>query len=207
MVGVKQFSDEAVLDRAVDVFWRKGFAATSIPDLEAATGLGRGSLYNAFGDKQALFLKALERYGQTRSPPFHHLDEPDVFTGLALLLVTQVANLSEEGRPRGCLVTNTSLIGGEGASAVEARVARGLRSIEARLEAAFVRARNEGQISDDADPHRLARFYCAILQSLAIMHKALGDRKTLEDVVGVALSAWPFAEGRTPDRPNPLAAP
>jgi TetR/AcrR family transcriptional repressor of nem operon len=192
MAGVKQFDDQAVLDRAADLFWRQGFEATSILDLETATGLGRGSLYNAFGDKEAMFLKAMDRYGQTKSPPFHFLDEPDVLTGLRLLLRTQVANMSEPRRPRGCLVTNTCLaVGGEGTGAVEARVGRGLRGIEAKLKTAFVRASEQGQITPDADPDRLARFYCAILQSLAVMHKGLGDRATLEDVIEVALSAWP----------------
>ena len=68
-----------------------------------------------------------------------------------------------------------------------------LRALELALEAAFARAKSQGQLASDAEPARLARFYCAVLQSLGVMHKAFGDRGTLEDVVEVALTAWPRA--------------
>ena len=190
MVGVKRFDRDEVLDQAAQAFWRKGYEATSIQDLETATGLGRGSLYNAFGDKQGLFLAVLNRYGETfGSPPLRHLDEDDVGHGLRRMLDAIVARMDEPGRPRGCLTTNTCL--GGPSDTVEAQVATIVRAIEGALEAAVMRAKEAGQISERADPRALARFYCAIVQSLGVMHKALGDRDTLIDVVDVAMQVWP----------------
>jgi TetR/AcrR family transcriptional repressor of nem operon len=191
MVGVRRFDREDVLDRAARVFWRDGFEATSIQNLEKATGLGRGSLYNAFGDKAALFRAVLARYGETEgAPPLRHLNEPDVFTGLSRMLHAIAARMGEPGRPRGCLVTNTCAAGGGGVP-TEAQMAVGIRAMEAALEAAFLRACAQGQLAPDADPQRLARFFCAVVQSLGVMHRALGDTETLQDIVLTALSAWP----------------
>ena len=191
MAGVKRFDQDVVLDQAARTFWRQGYDATSIQDLEAATGLGRGSIYNAFGDKQGLFLAVLARYGETfGAPPLRHLDDADVGRGLRLMLEAIAARMDDPEKPRGCLMTNSCLAGG-GSSPVDAQVALSVRAIEAALEAAFARARAEGQIPPTAEPRRLARFYCAVMQSLGVMHKALGDRETLNDVIEVAMRVWP----------------
>ena len=77
MARPKEFDAEKVLATAADVFWRRGYEVVSIQDLEAATGLGRGSLYNAFGDKEGLFIAALDRYIERHgAAPFRHLSNP-----------------------------------------------------------------------------------------------------------------------------------
>lgn len=190
MTGVKQFDRNVVLDRAADLFWRQGYDATSIQDIEAATGLGRGSLYNAFGDKEAMFLTVLARYGETLgSAPIRHLEDADVRRGLRCMLESIVARMDEPGRPRGCLMTNTCANGGS--PAVAAQVASGMLGLEVALESAFQRARSEGQIPASTAPRALARFYCAVVQSLGVTHKAFADAATLTDIVDVAMSAWP----------------
>jgi|SRR5579859_2958628 len=195
MVGVRRFDREAVLDRAAQLFWREGYESASIEDLERVTGLGRGSLYNTFGDKEALFLAALGRYSETEGAfVLSHLDAPDVFDGLDRCLRDMIERLETPGRPRGCLVTNSCLTAGE-AGAVEARVSAILHAMEAALATAFRRALHEGQIAPETDVRALARFYCAIFQSLGVMHRAMAQRATLEDIVAVALQAWP---GRKP---------
>ena len=195
MVGVIRFDREAVLDQAARVFWRHGFEATSIHDLEQATGLGRGSLYNSFGDKAALFRAVLARYGATEAAePLRHLADPDVFAGLSRMLHAIAARMGELDRPRGCLMTNTCVAGGGGA-ATDEQVGSSVRALEQALEAAFGRAQRTGGLAADAEPRRLARFYCAVIQSLGVMHRALGDRATLDDVVATSLQAWPVAEG------------
>ena len=196
MAGVKRFSREDVLDRAAQVFWREGFEATSIGNLEAATGIGRGSLYNAFGDKAALFRAVLARYGETEgAPPLRHLADADVFAGLARMLHDIAARMGAAGRPRGCLITNTCATGGGGPE-TDAQVAGGVQAVEAALEAAFARARDEGQLAPGTDPRPLARFYCAVVQSLGVMHRALGEAAGLHDIVATALRAWPHPRGQ-----------
>src|SRR5262249_56057834 len=89
---------------------RKGYGGTSIQDLEKATRLRRGSLYNAFGDKQGLFVAALKRYETTVSQErVKQLSNPDPYRAIEGFLATLVTQMSEPSRPRGCLHTNTSL--------------------------------------------------------------------------------------------------
>ena len=188
----REFDHETVLDRAGQLFWRQGYEAVSVQDLESATGLGRGSLYNAFGDKERLFLAVLERYvGKYGATPFQHLAAPDVREGVALMLEAIIRRMGDPANPRGCLLTNASL--GSGSARIDAEVAGKVRDMETMLEAAIGRARDEGQIPADTDVRRLARFYCAVSQSLGVMHKANGDVEELRDIARAAMSAWPPA--------------
>jgi TetR/AcrR family transcriptional repressor of nem operon len=110
MAGTKQFDHGTVVDRAMMLFWRKGYGGTSIQDLEKATRLRRGSLYNAFGDKRGLFVAALKRYETTVSQErIKQLSNPDPYRAIEGFLDTLVTQMSEPSRPRGCLHTNTSL--------------------------------------------------------------------------------------------------
>jgi TetR/AcrR family transcriptional repressor of nem operon len=201
MVGVVRFDREAVLDRACRVFWQHGYDGTSIQDLETATGLGRGSLYNAFGDKAALFRTVLARYGETEGAvPLGALDDPDVFTGLSRMLHTIIERMSAPDRPRGCLMTNTCTIGG-GGILTETQMINTIRTMESLLEAAFTRALDQGQLAAATNPLQLSRFYCGVVLSLGVMHRALGDCATLHDIIVVALSKWPRPD---PDRDDRL---
>ncbi len=196
MAGVRRFDRDDVLDLAARIFWQQGFERTSIQDLEQATGLGRGSIYNAFGDKAALFQAALVRYAETEGTgPLRQLDDADVFAGLSRMLHAIVERMDAPDRPRGCLIAATCAAGG-GGRPTEAQVAAGVRAMEDVLEAAFARARDDGRIAPGAEPRRLARFYCAVVQSLGVMHRALGDRATLDDIVETALLAWPQPDAR-----------
>jgi TetR/AcrR family transcriptional repressor of nem operon len=191
MARPKEFDVDAVLDRAADVFWRLGYEATSIQDLEDATGLGRGSLYNAFQDKQGLFLAALARYGQKYgSTLLSRLDDADVERGIRSMLEGILARMSDAAHPPGCLLTNTCLEGG-GSAEIAAKVAASIKLMEDHLERAIARAKDTGQIDADAQPRQLARFYCAIAQSLGVGHKTFGDIDRLNDIIEVAMRPWP----------------
>lgn len=192
MGRVMEFDRETVLDRASELFWRLGYEVVTVQDLESATGLGRGSLYNAFGDKEGLFMAALDRYvAKYGSAPFRHLSGRDVAKGIRAMLDAIIERMSDPKNPRGCLLTNASLGFGTGSSRIDANVSSKIRAMEDVLEEAITRARDDGQIPADADPKQLARFYCAIAQSLGVTHKALGDAAALRDIVTVAMRSWP----------------
>jgi TetR/AcrR family transcriptional repressor of nem operon len=192
MARTREYDGETVLAKAGELFWRQGYEVVSIQDLEAATGLGRGSLYNAFGDKEGLFIAALdhyvERYG---AAPFRHLAGADVRQGIRRLLEAIIARMGDPANPRGCLLTNTSLAFGTGSNRIDAHVAGKIETMEVLIEQAIARARSEGQIPASASPKQLARFYSAVAQSLGVMHKAFGDVAKLRDIVAVAMRAWP----------------
>jgi TetR/AcrR family transcriptional repressor of nem operon len=192
MSRTREFEADRVLDQAMHLFWRMGYDRVSIQDLEAATGLGRGSLYNAFGDKEDLFLAVIERYLSTKaSLPFRHLAKHDVGEGIRMMLDAVLERMLDPACPRGCLITNTSLAFGTGSSRIDEKIASAIVDAEAALERAITRARQAGQIPATARPKELARFYCAVVQSLGVMHKALGSPSVLRDIVTAAMRSWP----------------
>lgn len=192
MGRTREFDSEDTLDRAGALFWRHGYDVVSIQQLEAATGLGRGSLYNAFGDKEGLFLAALDRYATTYgSRALASLSDQDVGEGIRRMLDAIIARMDNPENPRGCLLTNTSLAHGSHSPRIDADVLGRMESIEDLLHTAIARARDAGQIPADADPRQLARFYAAVVQSLGVMHKAQGDTAALHDIADVAMRAWP----------------
>jgi TetR/AcrR family transcriptional regulator, transcriptional repressor for nem operon len=192
MGRTREFETDAVLDRAGALFWRLGYDVVSVQQLESATGLGRGSLYNAFGDKEGLFLAALDRYVVKHgSAPFRHLHGRDVGRGIRRMLDAIIERMSDPALPRGCLLVNASLVLGAGSRRIDAAVAGKVRAMEAALEKAIARARDDGQIPADTDPKQLARFYCAVVHSLGVTHRAMGDAAALRDVAAVAMRGWP----------------
>lgn len=191
MARPSSFERTDVLDRALEAFWKTGYRATSIPELEAATGLGRGSLYNSFGDKEALFLAVIERYQQRFSaPPLAHLQRENVEDGIRNMLLAIIERMGRKDLPSGCLIAN-SVAECVGDGAVDSVISGSLAQLEHTLDIAIKRAAKCGQIPADTKSLPLARFFVAISQSLALVHRASGDVKRLRDIVNVAMTSWP----------------
>jgi AcrR family transcriptional regulator len=196
MVGTKQFDHDAVVDRAMLLFWRKGYGGTSIEDLEKATRLRRGSLYNAFGDKQGLFVAALKRYETTVGlERIKQLSNPDPYLAIEGFLDILVTQMSEPSRPRGCLHTNTSLEFPNAPDEVIRIIAERTAGIEGAIYLVVRRAQAEGMLDPTADARALARFYLGVAKGITVLHKVFGDTSALRDIVKVAMSKWPHPEG------------
>jgi AcrR family transcriptional regulator len=197
MVGTKQFDHDTVVDRAMTLFWRQGYGGTSIHDLEKATRLRRGSLYNAFGDKQGLFVAALKRYevtiGQER---IRQLSNPDPYLAIQGFLDTLVTQMSEPSRPRGCLHTNTSLEFPNAPDEVLRIIGERTAGIEGAIYLVLRRAQAKGMLDPGADSRALARFYLGVAKGIGVLHKVFGDASALRDIVKVAMSKWPHPEGK-----------
>ena len=191
MARCKEFDPDEVLLKAMMLFWRQGFEATTVRDLVAYTGINRGSLYGTFGDKRSLFLAVLEYYRNTVSMPFLatlHSSE----SGLSDIrnYFEEVINFSvTEGRHLGCLMTNTTV---ELASHDPAITAFSLATL-GRMENAFfdalMRAKACGEITTEGNLHALARFLTSNLQGLRVTAKATPDREILQDIVNVIMKA------------------
>ncbi len=192
MAGIRQFDHDQVVERAMVLFWRGGYGATSIGDLEAATKLRRGSLYNAFGDKQGLFLAALKRYEETiGAERAKKLSHPDPYRAIAGFLDILVEQMSASDRPRGCLHTNTSLEFPAAPDPVLRVIADRTSAIENAIYAVLRRAHQDGAIDTECDLRAMARFYLGVAKGLGVLHKVFGDAAMLRDVVQVAMSKWP----------------
>ena len=197
MVGTKQFDHDAVVERAMMMFWRRGYGGTSIQDLEKATRLRRGSLYNAFGDKQGLFVAALKRYETTVSQErVRQLSNPDPYRAIEGFLETLVMQMSEPSWPRGCLHTNTSLEFPNAPDEVLRVIAERTAGIEGAIYVVLRRAQAEGLLDPAADARAVARFYVGVAKGITVLHKVFGDASALRDIVKIAMSKWPYPEGK-----------
>src|SRR5262249_24553422 len=139
-----------------------------------------------------LFLAALDRYvAKHGEAPFRHLRGRDVGRGIRRMLDAIIARMSDKSLPRGCLLVNASLAFGARSRRIDAAVAEKVTAMESALETAIARARDDGQIPADTDPKQLARFYCAVVHSLGVTHRAMGSVAALRDVAAVAMRGWP----------------
>ena len=106
MVGTRQFDEDQVLATALDLFWRRGLTATTMAEIAAATGVQRGSLYNAYGEKERIFLLAFDRYAARFLDAVRAaLSDPDPARALDRFFEVAIANMTSGAPPRGCLTT------------------------------------------------------------------------------------------------------
>jgi TetR/AcrR family transcriptional repressor of nem operon len=190
MARPREFDSDAALERAMQAFWAKGYKATSLDDLCAATGLSRSSLYAAFGGKRALLHRSLDRYeeqGVVRITAA--LARPgSVRSAIAAFVSDLIDRIIEGPGRRGCFIGNCAAELARGDRVTAARVRRGLERIEGLFRDALARARARGEIAATADVESLARFLVAGIQGLRLVGKANPDRAALEDIAAVMLS-------------------
>jgi AcrR family transcriptional regulator len=179
MVGTRQFDEDALLEAALKAFWQNGFAATSMIDVAEATGVLRGSLYNAYGDKERLFLLAYERYAN-RFLDFvrQALSDPDPAVALRALFKGVIANMSEGAPSRGCLTTKTAIELPLAGKAIEARVKRLIEDFTALIRDALSTPAARQRLS--CDPDMAADLAVTFTRGLAVMERAFRNPRHLE---------------------------
>jgi TetR/AcrR family transcriptional regulator, transcriptional repressor for nem operon len=191
MARSKEFDPERALAKAMHVFWRVGYEKTSIELLMREMGIAKQSLYDTFGDKRKLYLKALAYYrDQTNGAMEHMLNTTrSVKDGFAKLLY-DLAGETREQHERGCLLLSANLQRDPG----DVVVAEFLRDNQARVDAIFVqalrRAQKQGELPRQSDPDALGRFFVVTIQGMRAMARLKSDRKALEQVAQVALRTF-----------------
>ena len=187
MVGARQFDEQRVVAIALDVFWRKGLHDATMQDLATATGVQRGSLYNAYGDKEAIFLRAFDQYaGQFLETAAKALTQGEARAGLHKFFNVIIANMTSGSLPRGCLTTRTALDAAISSSDVRQRV----RSLLNRLEKLISQAVGSGTSALSAiDANRIARLVVIFTRGLAVMERAGYGRELLEDAAATFVDA------------------
>jgi AcrR family transcriptional regulator len=188
----RAFDVDRALDRALRVFWRKGYQGTSMPDLTKAMGINRPSLYAAFGNKADLFRKALDRYDEGPASFMRKaLDEPTA-RGVVERLLTGAVDLQTDPRnPPGCLAVHGALACGDTADPIRRELIARRAASEAALRKRFKRAISEGDLPADSDPADLARYVAIVLHGMAVQAAAGASRGQLLRIIEVALRAWP----------------
>ena len=193
----RSFCTDTVLDRAMTVFWRKGYEGASLAELTDAMGINPPSLYAAFGNKEGLFHAVLERYDARRQALMDRvLAAPDP-RAVARQFLEGVADFSAdtEGRtPPGCLLVQGGL------SCSDADIPLALAEHRAEKERAlrerFTRDKKAGYLPKDVDPATLASYLAAVANGMCIQASAGATQKQLHDVVEMALAAWPVPAGK-----------
>ncbi len=196
MAGVKRFDKNEVLDRAMRLFWERGYEATSIDDLLKATGINRGSLYGTFGDKRGLFLAAVDRYmEQVGMPLFNDLGRGDPRDAIKRMFDSIIKRNCDGKSPAGCLITNTAVecqrIGG----AVHSRIEREVKAQESAILETLRRAVAMNLLDQKEDPRALARFFLGVAQGLNVVRRAGGEPAMLKSMAKVAMRVWPPQSG------------
>lgn len=181
----RAYDPDVALARVMNTFWDAGYAGTSLDDLSAATGMNRPSLYAAFGDKRALYLKALERYrawGRAALKETLALDQPLPQALRQVYAKALAVYLSGEEAARGCFTIGTAATEAVGNPEVRAFLAETVRSLDDAFEARIRFARDRGELKPEADPAALARLASAVMHTLAIRSRAGEPRAALEAV-------------------------
>lgn len=196
----RAYDPDTALARVTDTFWQSGYAATSLDDLSAATGMNRPSLYAAFGDKRTLYLKVLERYRAAIGEAMKEVLAPDQPLRQALRRLYDAAlsvYLSGGKSPRGCLLIGTALPEALGDPEVRAHFADSLHRMDEAIETRIRYAHDQGELTSGADPAGLAKLVVAVLHTLAIRARAGESRGELETTVEATLD---LICGSAPDK-------
>jgi TetR/AcrR family transcriptional regulator, copper-responsive repressor len=186
----RAYEPEVALARALDVFWKEGFAATSLDDLSAATGMNRPSLYGAFGDKRELYIKSYESYrdrARQRMGETFAIDLPlremlQRIYGIALDMY-----LSGKDGPRGCFTVMTATSEAVFDPSIRAMVLSGLVETDRFFARILKRGQERGELAPSADPQVLALIASATLHTIAVRARAQVPRAELEAIVNGAL--------------------
>ncbi|WP_432033930.1 TetR/AcrR family transcriptional regulator [Streptomyces antibioticus] len=187
MARTREFDIDRAVDRAMDLFWRRGYAETSLQDLLKAMAIGSGSFYAAFGSKEALYLRCLDRYTTLQGGSLEKVFEETAELRPALRsLLTSLLEADLADPARGCLVVNASTQCGDMPTAAE-RVNTAVRQVESFLAGALERAQTRGELPPEKDPRELARFLTTFIQGIRVAGRARMGRQFTEDALHVAL--------------------
>jgi TetR/AcrR family transcriptional regulator, transcriptional repressor for nem operon len=197
MARPRTFDEQDVIDRAMELFWTRGYEATSVTDLTSALGVHPGTLYRTFGDKHALFLRALAHYRERLVDDFAPtlLEGGPVLSRIRAVLIGWIDLAVQQDQPRGCLIANTTgeLLPGD------EEVARSVRGILSGVEDGFLQglraAARQGEISSALDLPAAATMLTMLLEGLQVIVKADSDPRRLVSAVDTALLSLASVRG------------
>lgn len=188
----RAFCAETALDQALKVFWEKGYEGATMADLTAAMGINRPSLYATFGNKEALFRKALDRYIEGTSAFLRaSMEQPTSRAVVEHLLGSSAEAASCPDNPHGCMTVRCALSSGEAVDCIRLEMVRRRADGESILRQRLERAQAEGDLPADASPAGLARYVMTVHQGMSVQAASGADTAQLREVVHTALKAWP----------------
>jgi AcrR family transcriptional regulator len=193
MAGVRQFDEDSAFAQALDIFWRKGYRATSMLDLAEATGVQRGSLYNACGDKEEIFVRVFERYTERfLADARKSLDKADLRDALTSFFTFAIRSIAQGSPTRGCLSTKASIELDPEAPRLREALQRMLDELEVALLAVLDSKDARAQLA--VPPQQAASIIVTMTRGIAVMERVYGDTKALRQ------TAFALVEALVPKR-------
>ena len=186
----RQFDPEEALQKAMEAFWAKGYEACSVQDLLDAMGINRGSMYDTFGDKHAIFIAAFEHYVSSFGDRYESvLNASGSPLRNVRIMLDQVVSMATDREQRGCMITNSAIE----LAPRDPVVAKALKRVFSRfghlIRETLDRAVETGELSPDSNIRAQTRFVLATIHGLIVMGKTAHSRRELNEVVDVAMSA------------------
>ncbi|KPU60906.1 bacterial regulatory s, tetR family protein [Pseudomonas fluorescens] len=187
----RAYDPQTALQQALGVFWNTGYSGASLDSIATAAGMNRPSLYAAFGDKHALYIKALEQYWEFAAASMH-----EALTDLELPLAEALQRFYEgqlsiyfsgDGQPRGCFAIGTATTEAVEDPEIREVLSDRLSRLDADLEVRLQAAKNAGELKDDADPAALAVLASSLLHSISIRARAGKSRAELTELTRQAI--------------------
>jgi AcrR family transcriptional regulator len=202
----REFDIDEALDHALNLFWRKGYEGTSMSDLTDAIGVRRPSLYAAFGNKEALFLNALDRYDAGPASFFAAALRASTARGAVEAVLRGAANLhADAGNPPGCLMVHGALVGRDESFAAREETRRRRVRFREAIQQRLERGKAAGELAAETDCAALAHFFSAVVRGLAIESVGGATGEELIGIVDVAMRAWPELSPQNPDHASERA--
>ncbi|GAB1818966.1 TetR/AcrR family transcriptional regulator [Herbidospora sp. RD11066] len=187
------FDADAALDRAMLVFWEHGYEGASLATLTQAMGISTTSMYAAFGNKEELFRRALERYTDVPSAYLvEALAEPTALGTATAILAGTVRTTTQPDNPHGCMGVQGALAVGDAGQAVRDLLIAWRQNGYAQVRARFQRAVDEGELPAECDPGLLARYVTTLAYGIAVSAATGVCREELQALADAALRAWPI---------------
>ncbi|PSL30951.1 TetR/AcrR family transcriptional regulator [Chitinophaga ginsengisoli] len=190
MARARNFDEDEVLDKAIDIFRRQGFKTTTPEELVTHLGLSRSSLYNTYGDKRSLFIRSLQRYQEQTSKALNDLADSgtDAMTAIRNIFEFTVDNCLQDDMPKGCFLVNSIVEFGSEDTETVAVVKESMETNRNTLLRLVKKGQKEGSISNIAKPAALADYLVNCLSGISVSSKAGADKNACEAIVKNSLA-------------------
>lgn len=186
------FDVDEALDKALHIFWERGYEGASLAELTEALGINKPSMYAAFGNKEALFKKALTRYAAGPVGFVSEVvNEPTAYAVARQFLYQAAEFLTATSHPKGCMIVQAALSSGESADIVKEILIGYRASYEHTLTQRFEHAIKEGDLPRSANPKCLAKYLAVLHQGMSVQATSGATKEALIEMADLALNAWP----------------
>jgi TetR/AcrR family transcriptional repressor of nem operon len=190
MARTKDFDENEVLTRAMHLFWYKGYSGTSMQDLVDGLGISRSSLYDTYGDKHALFIKALEKYKESASGEMCNIVSNSVSAKEAIkqLFVFTTRELLSDEQHKGCFMVNSAIEVAPHDKEVSDMICQNDQQVENAFYQAIKKGQQSGEVTSKQNARALARFIVNTVKGLRVSAKSTTDKGVFDDIIKLTMS-------------------